>query len=242
MRAVITAGGRVDGAYERTAGTTIKALAPVRGVTMLSRAILAARGAGASEIAVVGGEMVRAACGAEIDRVVPEADDGGENLRRALRAWPDDERLLYLTSDLPYVDAPSLDDFVTRAGDELAMSLSDAEAFARRFPGAPPFGIRLAGERVVNGGAFVVPPGAAGKVASLAIRFFGARKQPWQMARIAGFDLLARLALGTLSIAVLERRASSVLGIAARVVRGCAPELAFDADTEAEYRYACEHR
>lgn len=242
MRAVITAGARIDGAYARNAGTQIKALAPVRGTTMLSRAITAARGVGADAIAVVGGEGIRAACGADVERFVAEGESGAENVRRALRAWPDDETLLYVTSDLPYIDTASLADFLSRAGEELAMALVDAEDFERSFPGAPAFGIRLAGERVVNGGAFLVPAGAAGKVASLATRFFEARKQPWRMARIAGLDLLTRFALGALSVAAIERRAQRVLGLPVRAVRGCAPELAFDADTDLEYRYACEHR
>ncbi len=241
MRAVITAGGRVGGGYANLAGTTIKALAPVHGATMLSRAIAAARGAGANAIAVVGGDEVRAACSDDVESVVPEGDDGAENLRRALRAWPQDEALLYVTSDLPYVDAPSVADFLARAGEGLAMALVDAKAFEGRFPGAPPFGIRLGGERVINGGAFLLPPGTAGHVASIATRLFDARKHPWRMARIAGFDLLVRFAFGALTIAALERRAKEVFSFPIRAVRGCAPDLAFDADTEAEYRYACEH-
>ena len=62
VRAVVTAGGRVDGEYARLAGTTVKALAMVRGVSMLDRILDALRGAGATHIAVVGGAEVRAAC------------------------------------------------------------------------------------------------------------------------------------------------------------------------------------
>lgn len=241
MKAVITAGGRIDGAYAERAGTTIKALAPVRGSTMLARAIAAARGAGSQAIAVLGGDEVRCACGSEVERIVPESEDGGENLRRALFAWPDDEMLLYLTSDLPYVDTPAVADFVARADDGLAIALVEISDFGRRFPGAPPFGIRLAGERVCNGGAFVIPARAAGRVAGIATRFFDARKSPWRMAQLAGTGILLRFAFGALSIAALEKHANSVLGLRVSAVRGCAAELGFDADALAEYEYACEH-
>ena len=63
MRAVVTAGGRIEGDFAPSAGTRVKALASVRGVTMLQRMLDALRAAGVNEIAVVGGDEVRAACG-----------------------------------------------------------------------------------------------------------------------------------------------------------------------------------
>ncbi len=240
MRAVITAGGKIGGEYARAAGTTVKALAPVRGATMLERAIAAARGAGAEAIAVVGGDEVRAACAHEVERIIPESESGAENLRRALRAWRG--AMLYLTSDLPYVDAGSVRDFADRARGALAIALAEHEAFARRFPGAPAgYGIRIGGERVINGGVFFVPDGAASRVEDLASRLFEARKSSLQMAGLAGLGIAVRFAFGALTIGALERRARRVLGIEARAVRRCAPELAYDADDLATYRYACEH-
>lgn len=241
MRAVITAGAPIDGEYAREAGTSIKALAPVRGKTMLARAVEAARGAGIVQIAVIGGDEIRAAFADRVERIVDAAPSGSENVMRALSAWPHDDALLYLTSDLPYVDAGALSDFLARSANRLTIALASHESFERRFPDAPPFGIRIGRERVVNGGAFHVPAAAAGHVGGLAARFFEARKHPLQMARIAGPDLLARFVLGQLSIDRLERRAAAVLGMEVAAVRDCAPELAFDADEPDEYRYACTH-
>ena len=59
---MITAGGRINGAFAELAGTRVKALARVRGITMLQRMIDALRAAGVNRLAVVGGEEVRAAC------------------------------------------------------------------------------------------------------------------------------------------------------------------------------------
>ncbi len=240
MRAVVTAGGRIGGAYAARAGTDVKALAVVRGASMLDRTLDAARALGIEEIAVVGGEPVARACPGV--RVVPESADGAENVRRALAAWPDDGvALLYLTSDMPYVTAEALRDFVRRVPqDALAMPLAGATAYERRFVDAPPFGITLAGERVVNGGAFVLPGGAASRVAAVAARMFRARKRPLQMAALVGPRFLARLLLRRLSISDLEARARELLSIPVLAVRDCAPELAFDADGLEEYAYACE--
>lgn len=241
MRAVITAGGPIDGAYAAAAGTRVKALAPVRGETMLARAVRAARGAGAREIAVVGGEAVRTVCERDVERVVSAAESGSENVLRALTVWPDNDTLLYMTSDLPYVESSALADFVARSGNALTIPLTPCEAFTRRFPGAAGFGIRIGRECVVNGGAFHLPPGTAPGVCAWAQRLFDARKHPLQMARLAGIDLLVRFVLRRLSVESLEGRARRVLGVQMRAVRDCAPELAYDADDAAAYRYACEH-
>lgn len=241
MRAVITAGGRIGGAYAAAAGTTVKALAPVRGVTLLRRAIDAARGAGAREIAVVATAEARPECAGSVERVIDASDDGARNVLAALAAWPDDDALLYLTSDLPYVTHDALEDFVSRSDGTLAMSLSSFDAFVRRFPGAPHTGIRIGAERVANGGAFLIPAGAAARAGERAAAFFRARKHPLRMARIAGVGILVRYIAGQLTIEALERRASRTLGLPVQAVRDCAPELAFDADELAEYEYAREH-
>ena len=239
----ITAGARVDGAYAELAGTRVKALAPVRGSTMLDRTLTAALEiAGADRIAVVGGPEVRAVCEARGVRSIEERDRGGDNVRLALSAWPCDAPLLYLTSDMPYVSGPALRRFVEAVpADTVAMPICTYAAFAKRFSGAPPFGVTLDGERVVNGGAFLVPAGARDAVADLSGAFFDARKSPVRMASLVGASALARLFFKRLSIASIERRACRVLKHRTVAVRDSAPELAFDADTAAEYAYACAH-
>ncbi len=243
MKAVITAGGPIGGEYAAIAGSSLKALAPVRGVTMLDRTIGALRDAGVARIAVVGNGDVRTSVDGRAERIVDDAGSGAKNVLAALNAWADDgEPLLYLTCDMPYITADAVVAFVERvAGGSLAMPLTEIDDFTRRFPGAPPFGIRLAGESVVNGGVFHIPAGATAPIASFATALFDARKAPWRMATIAGPMLLLKFALQRLSIAELEARARRVLDMNVAAIRNSPPELAFDADTADEYRYAIEH-
>ena len=237
--AVITAGGRVDGEFAHAIGTPVKALAPIGGSTMLHRCIGALRGAGIERIAVIGGDEVRSACRGDVERVVAESSDGAENLRRALGVWDAQTRIVYATSDMPFIDSQAVIDFMQRVAPEtLALPLTEWTQFDKRFPGAPPFGISLAGERVVNGGVFALPAGSAPRIAAFASKFFAARKSPLRMAALTGPALLWRFAMRRLSVARLEREAHRLLGIPARAVRGAAPELAYDVDTYAEYTYA----
>jgi GTP:adenosylcobinamide-phosphate guanylyltransferase len=244
VNAVITAGGRVEGEYASAAGTDVKALAPVRGQTILARTIAALRGAGVERIAVVGGDDVRRACEGSVEMVIDEKSRGSENIIAALRAWPQyREPLIYATSDMPYVEAAAVADFIARSPEgHFTLSLCEFDAFVARFPDAPPgFGIKLARERVVNGGLFVIPAGAGERLAGLAAQFFDARKQPWRMVRLINPGAALRFAFGRLSIGHLEVEASRIGGLPASAVRACAPELGYDADTAAEYEYAIAH-
>ncbi len=240
MKAVITAGGPISGKYAERAGTQLKALAPMRGMTMLARTIEALRAIGVARIAVVGGEEVKRVCASTVEKIVPDAGTGRGNVLGALDAWPEDgQRLLYLTCDMPYVTAAALQTFLDAVPPtHLSMALCDIDAFLLRFPNVPPFGITLNGEMVVNGGAFMIPAGASRPIRSFATRLFEARKAPWKMASIAGPSLLLKFLFGRLAISELERRASGLLGIPVVAARSCAPELGFDADTLAEYEYA----
>jgi hypothetical protein len=142
---------------------------------------------------------------------------------------------------MPYVTDLAIRDFVSRVPEKtIAISLSERDAFVRRFPHAPPFGITLAGESVVNGGCFLLPPASATAVVDYATKLFEARKAPWKMVGMVQPMALIKFAIGRLSVADVERVAYRIVGFASRGIRNCAPELAYDADTATEYRYACE--
>jgi len=241
VNAVITAGARVDGEFAKRIGTSVKALARIGDRSMLGAVIDAVRAAGAARIAVVGGDDVRAACGGTVDAIIEESESGAVNLQRALAAWGGEGELLYLTSDMPFVNAAALRGFIDAVPrDSLAIPITDCATFEQRFPGAPPFGTAIAGERIVNGGAFWIPAGAAKRVESLAVQFFNARKSIPRMAMLLGPALCIRFALRRVSIAALEREAQHKLGIPAMAIRGAPPELAYDVDTLDEYLYAAE--
>ncbi|HXP93410.1 MAG TPA: nucleotidyltransferase family protein [Candidatus Binatia bacterium] len=238
LHAVITAGGRVDGTFAQAIGTDVKALAPLGSRRLIDTVIDAARGIGVAAIAVVGGEEVRAHCGERTERFIDESPDGGENARRALRAFPGRD-LIYLTSDIPFLDAEGLRDFTARAeGLVASMPLAAAQDYARAFPGAPEHTMSLAGERFASGTVFVLRAPAVAHIEGLAGTFFDARKSAWRLATLCGPSLLIRYALRRLHIADVEARASGILGGPVRAIRDASPGLCYDIDTLEEWEYA----
>jgi GTP:adenosylcobinamide-phosphate guanylyltransferase len=239
MRAVITAGGTVEGSFAEAIGTPVKALARLGARTLLDVAIDACSGAGIEKIAVVGSDAVKAHLAGRDVRVIDAAVDGATNVLRALDAWPE-ERFVYLTSDLPFASGPGLADFIRRSEPfALTMALAVNEVYESRFPGAPPNGVALRGERVVNGCAFVLHPTAIGPARAFATRLFDARKSLFALARLLGPTMCVRFMTKRLGVADMERYAQGVLGISVGAVRGADPGLCYDVDTLGAYEYAC---
>lgn len=241
MHAVITAGGRVDESFAARIGTDVKALARFRGQTVLERAIEAARTAGAQRVAVVGGADVRAQIGGLTDLFIDEAQTGAGNVHLALHAFADSP-LLYLTSDLPFLDGAVLGAFLRRVPPgAIAMPLASEAQYAARFPGAPEHVTEIGGERIANGSVFFIPSGAAPTIDAAAQKLFNARKDLFGMAKLLGPSLLLKFALRRLRIADIEAKAAALLGVPASAVRDAPPELCFDVDTLADYDYALAH-
>ncbi len=238
MRAVITAGGLVDGAFADAIGTRVKALAPFGARTVLDVVLEACEGAGIDGVAVIGDPEVRAHLAGRGVRTIDAALDGGTNLLRALDAWPG-ERFVYLTSDLPFASAAGVRDLIERsAGFALTMALADVAAYEARFPGAPGHSVALGGERVANGNAFVIAPEAVAPVRTMATKFFAARKNLLALALLLGPVMCLRFAAKRLTIADVEAYGRRRLGVAVGALRGCDPGLCYDVDVLADYEYA----
>jgi CTP:molybdopterin cytidylyltransferase MocA len=238
LRAVVTAGGRVDEAFAAAIGTPVKALAPYGRGALLDAVLAAIAGAGIADIAIVGGRELEPHRGGA--RLIPAAPDGATNVARALDAWPADDDLLFATSDLPFITGPDLAAYLAASAPyDLTLPLASAAAYEAAYPGAPPHVIALGGERVANGSVFFIRGNARVPVRAVAGRFFEARKSALGMARLLGSALLARYLIRRLRIADIERRAVSVFGARAAAIRDAAPGLCYDVDTLEDYRYAC---
>jgi CTP:molybdopterin cytidylyltransferase MocA len=239
MHAVITAGGTLPPAFACAVGTTIKALAPLGSRRLIDPAIDAARACGVAGIAVVGPAAVAEYCAGRVDRALPASADGSQNIAFALRAFPAAERLIFLTSDLPFVEAGALRAFIDASAPfAVTMALAPADAYAAAFPGAPPHTVRLGRERFANGSAFVIDRSAVDAVERVAGRFFAARKSLLRLAALLGPALCLRFVGRTLRIEDIEGWAARLLGARARAIRNAAPGLCYDVDDLGAWMYA----
>ncbi|MBI3948758.1 MAG: nucleotidyltransferase family protein [Armatimonadetes bacterium] len=251
MDAIVTAGGRIDGAFARETGTIIKALLPIAGSTLLARALAALRGsARIRRICVVGPpEVEPTALAAGADRFVPERATGIDNLLLGIEALAAEGPVVCSASDLPFLSADAVEELIERTPADAGLTyvaVTRAE-WEQAFPDSPHgFYVPLADGEFTGGCVHVQNAGALRRIEPLVQRAFAARKSQVAMARLLGAGPLLRLVAGFLvsrrlapSSEGLCRRVEALAGCRCAVVRGCRPTLAADVDSLADWRYAC---
>ncbi|MFQ6133610.1 MAG: acylneuraminate cytidylyltransferase, partial [Armatimonadota bacterium] len=156
---------------------------------------------------------------------------------------PPAERVLVLTTDLPFLTAEGvvalLDACPGEAG--LILPIIQREEFEARFPGAWRRYVHLRDGDWIIGCACVMSPAAAAKAREHFERAFAHRKNVFALAWALGPSFLARLVLRRLTVDDIERRGGQMLACECRAVRGLPAELGFDIDRPVDYRYAMAH-
>lgn len=242
--AILPAGGRIDGAFADETGTEIKALIRFDGRTLLERAIRAIRESGrVSRIVVVGPEELRRSS-VEADALIPDSGSGPENHRRGLE-WlrPSTERVLILTTDLPFVRPESITAFIDSCPPDIDICLPvlRREAFESEYPGSPATWVRLRdGEWTLASAALITPVALDSQCAHID-RVFALRKSNLALARLLGPAFILRYLTRGLRIEDVEEKCRQIVGCSGAAVPDCPPDLAFDIDLPEEYRYALSY-
>jgi hypothetical protein len=84
--------------------------------------------------------------------------------------------------------------------------------------------------RFCGGGIAALKPRVLPALRAVLDDLGAARKSPLRLAAIFGWDILPRFALGSLTIAAAERRASAILRAPAGAIRCAHPEIAVNVD------------
>ncbi len=246
--AILPAGGRISGEFAEETGVSVKALIEIGGRTVLERTIDALRATGRVGRAVVIGpsEIAEHACAGCADAVLSEGGDSGPaNIIKGIK-WLRDtdgassDKVLIVTTDLPFVTPESIRAFIDScpAGIDLCAPLVTKEQFDARFPGTQGFFVPLADGRWTIGCGFLVNPTAIEANRDHIERVFAQRKSQVGMARLLGLPFIVKFLARRLTVSDIERRCCDMLGCSGKGVAGSPPELAFDLDHLADYRYA----
>ncbi len=232
--AVVLAGGPLDAVAALAPGAPNKAFVPIGGNALVTRTIAALRSSPrVGRIIAVGPDVpfARAAL-AGADEIRADGATMTESLRSGLRGLDPDALVLVFASDLPILTRPAIEDFIAAAaanGADLTYACVERRAHLARFPDVPHTWARLADGTYCGGGCVALRPRAFPRLAGLLGRLGRARKNPLQLAAIFGPGVLARYALGRLTIAVAEARASELLGAPVRAAVS-RPEIAVNVD------------
>lgn len=243
LDAVVLAGGPLDAVARLQPGAPNKAFVEVGGVALVGRVVSALRGSSRIRKIIAVAPLSEAGHSAlsQADEVRPDGVHITESLRNGLRGLDGSTDALVVASDLPVLTAAAVDDFAARVvalDADLAYGCVEKRVHLRHYPDVPHTWARLRDGTFCGGGLFGMKP----RVLPLLERFIeqlgAARKQPFRLASLFGWDMLVRYALGRLTIAQAEDRAKELLGAPARAAISPYPETAVNVDRVSDVELA----
>ncbi len=235
MDAIVLAGGPLDEIARLQSGAPNKAFVQIDGVTLVGRVMLALRGSHEiGHMVVVAPASVKGHPDlAGADELRPDGVRITESLRNGLAACAPDDAALVVASDMPVLTPEAVDDFVARLralDADVVYGCVEKGAHLRRFPDVPHTWARMREGTFCGGGIVGIKPRALPQLERFIERLGAARKHPFRLASLFGWDMLARFAIGQLSIAAAEKRASKILGAPVRALVSPFPETAVNVD------------
>lgn len=241
--AVVLAGGRNSLEMAAATGAENRALTPLGSRTMLDYVVSALSETPSVGQIVTVGNVPQSG----IYTQVAGRETLLENLLAGLDAAGDQERVLVSTSDIPFVTAEALEDFVLRAtatGADLCCSYVPLAVCIQKYPEMKRTAVRLAEGRFTLGNVMLVNPRFLRTRQAAISEAYAARKSPMQVARLLGFSLLLRLlgaqiaVPGLLSIPALEGAVSRALGGRAAGICSAYAEIGTDVDKPEDVKIA----
>lgn len=192
-------------------------------------------------IAVVGPkDELEPAISGIVDYVIEGTGSIVTNIILALECFPEADRILAVTSDIPMITKEAIEDFIERCMEkdvDLCYSIVDKRVNDQKYPGIRRTYARLWEGRFTGGNVFCFNPAIKDKCRDFVEKMLEYRKSPAKMAGVLGFVFLLRLALGILTINAIERKCESLLGIKAAAIISPYPEICNDVDRPSDLEF-----
>jgi GTP:adenosylcobinamide-phosphate guanylyltransferase len=243
MDAIVLAGGPCDEVAALQPGAPNKAFVEIGGLTLVGRVLTALRASPAvGRIVVVAPpSMTGHRDLALADQVRPDGVRITESLRNGLAGFDAAADVLIVASDLPVLTPAAVGDFV-RGVDGLAADVVygcvERRVHLQRFPEVPHTWARMRDGTFCGGGIVAMKPRALPLLERFIERLGAARKHPFKLASLFGWDMLARFAVGRLTVAQAEVRAAKILGAPVRALISPYPETAVNVDRRSDVELA----
>jgi len=235
MIAVVLAGGPPDALVAAEPELANKAFLPIGGTALVERTIAPLRATpGIDRIIVVAPPAAHGSGAlAEADEIRADGPSIADSLRSGIAGLDPDALVLVTAADLPILTVIAIEDFLQHAlacGADVVYACVDRRAHLVKYPSVPHTWAKLKEGTFCGGGCIALRPRAFPALERFLDRLGNARKNPAALATIFGWGAVAKYAVGQLSIAEAERRASKLLGapVAAAICRY--PEIAVNVD------------
>jgi molybdopterin-guanine dinucleotide biosynthesis protein A len=241
--AVVLAGGPHDGVAALQPGAPNKAFVEIGKLTLVARVLAALRESPwVGRIVLVAPPSVRGRRDLEAaDELRPDGVRITESLRNGLAGFSANGDVLIVASDLPVLTRLAVDDFIARVAAlqaDVVYGCVEKRVHLQRFPEVPHTWARMRDGTYCGGGIVAMKPRALPTLERFIEQLGAARKHPFKLASLFGWDMLARFAVGRLSIAQAEARAAKILGAPVRALISPYPETAVNVDRPSDVALA----
>ena len=241
MQAIVLAGGGLPVDFAGIAPVESKAFLPILEKPMVEYVTQTLYHGPFSQIVLVGDERaVTPSIRSQVDKIVPPGKNIVGSLSNGLAGMQDEKQVFVCAGDLPLLSVAVVEQFLRQSREsagELTYSIVRREDSEKAFPGFPHTYVKLKEGSFCGGGLFLLPPVVLDNFRHLMTQMTEMRKAPWKMAGLLGVDIILKLIFKSLSIADLEKKAGSLLGVTASAVVS-PPEAAFNVDHLSQYKSA----
>ncbi|NMB02870.1 MAG: NTP transferase domain-containing protein [Firmicutes bacterium] len=239
--AVVLAGAPNEGQLKEASSAKWEATIPIHGKPMVNYVIEALQESEhIAKVVVVGPlelkDLLPAKC-----LWVEAGQSLTENIFRAMEHLEQKNKILLVTSDIPFVHAESIDDFIERCAElsgDVYYPLISKEANQQMYPETVRTYFTLKEGSFTGGNLLLVTPEAINNSRWVMDELFLQRKKPWKVIRLLGFLFILKFMTKQLTLRELEQRASSILGYKGVFIITPYPELGTDVDKPSDLELA----
>ncbi|MDI6600378.1 MAG: nucleotidyltransferase family protein [Thermoanaerobacteraceae bacterium] len=228
LNAVILAG---SGEVEKIPG---KSLVDINGKPMLAYVVDAAEGTGMiDKILVVGNSDSSEFCSKNGLEFIEGGTDILDNLTKGISRFINDRRILIMTGDIPYITSEAIIDFIRKSeeiGADFCYPIVEKRICEERFPGAKRTYVTLKDGTFTGGNIFYVNPRIFEQCMPVPRHVIANRKNPAKIASVLGPGLILAFLFKSLTIRMVEKKASDMLKITARAIISEYAEIGNDVD------------
>ncbi|HHY09515.1 MAG TPA: NTP transferase domain-containing protein [Firmicutes bacterium] len=239
--AVVLAGALNDGKLAEASPEKWEAVIPIHGKPMVNYVIEVLQALPRVENLVVVGP-------AEIEKHLPPGTrlvECGkslvENVFLGVEALAGENKVLLVSSDIPFIHTEAMDDFLDRCSElerDIYYPLVSKESNEQVYPETVRTYFKLKEGTFTGGNILLAAPQAIAGSREIMTQVIFQRKKPWKIIGILGCMFLIKLLMSRLSLSEIEKRAQEILGYSGALMITPYPEIGTDVDKPADLELA----
>ncbi len=155
----------------------------------------------------------------------------------------DDEYLLFMATDVPFISHESLNDILFRLDyidGDVFLPIVSKEVYEVKFSNKASklrTFVKFKNDSFCAASLFIIKKNITHKFMDLLENILENRKKPLKLAKIFGYDIFLKLILKNLTVLELEQRINSLFNIRAHAILTNYPELAFNIDKKQDLEF-----